>query len=77
MIDNRPQLKKHKETSMRYKPHKLHPVGDSPPQPPTRRLLPEDDEILKRARADAERLSRAVIEDLRRLREGRLGQKDG
>ena len=62
---------------MRYKPHKLHPVGDSPPQPPTRRLLPEDDEILKRARADAERLSRAVIRDLRRLREGRLGERDG
>lgn len=62
---------------MRYRPHKLHPVGDSPPKPPTRRLPPEDDEILKRARADAERLSRAVIEDLRRLREGRLGQKDG
>ena len=63
--------------SMRHKPHKLHPIGDSPPQPPTRQLSPDDDEILKRAIADSGRLARAVIEDIRRLREGRLGQREG
>jgi len=58
---------------MHHKPHKLHPVGDWPPQP----LSPDDDEILKRAIADSDWLAQAVIEDIRRLREGRPGQREG
>ena len=50
-----------------YEPHILHPVGDSTPKPPTEHLLPDDDEIRKRAIADAERSFQNVRDDLRRL----------
>ena len=60
---------------MHHKPHKLHSGGDSPGQPPTRQLSPDDDEMLKRAIADFDRLAQAVIEDPRWLPEGHLGQK--
>lgn len=50
-----------------YKTHVPEPVGGSTPKPPTEHLLPDDDEIRKRAIADAERSFQNIREDLRRL----------
>ena len=62
---------------MDYEPHTLQPVGDSTPTPPSEQLLPDDEEIRKRAIADAERSYRKVRGRLRRLVESRLAQRDG
>ena len=62
---------------MDYKPHILQPVGDATPKPPSEHLLPDDDEIRKRAIADAERSFQKVRGRLRRLVESRFAQRDG
>ena len=62
---------------MDYEPHPLQPVGDSTPKPPSEHLLPDDEEIRKRAIADAERSFQKVRGRLRQLVESRLAQRDG
>ena len=62
---------------MDYEPHTLRPVGDPTPKPPSEHLLPDDEEIRKRAIADAERSFQKVRGRLRRLVESRLAQRDG
>ena len=61
---------------MDYKPHILRPVGGDRRGPPAERPSSADDEIRKRAIADADRSFQNIRDDLRRLVRSVTGQSE-